>query len=200
MQKPSLILFDLDGVLRHFSVAIPQQVEKNYGLQAGILPLIAFSSGLLTAVTTGQITKQQWIEKVGDKVGNPQAAHDWFQDSGTIDTQMVTLIRKLRNAGYKTAILTNGTDTIRDEIEAFNLSQYFDAIFTTNEIGYAKPSPRAYQHVCEKLNLEPNKIVFIDDKASNIAGAEAVGFTGHLFRNVETLQKFLATKAILNAT
>ena len=43
-----------------------------------------------------------------------------------------------------------------------------------------KPDPAIYLHTCERLDVDPEATVFLDDMHMNVAGAEAVGMTGVL--------------------
>lgn len=50
----------------------------------------------------------------------------------------------------------------------------------SNEIGVRKPAPEAFAALTEALGVAPERTVFIDDNADNIAACEALGFTGLL--------------------
>lgn len=59
------------------------------------------------------------------------------------------------------------------------------------QIGLAKPDPRAYLWCCDALELVPERVTFIDDRAENVAAAEAVGMKGHLFTSQTELVRHL---------
>jgi putative hydrolase of the HAD superfamily len=97
----------------------------------------------------------------------------------------------LRAAGIRTAILTNGTDTIPAEAAELGLTAHFDAIFNSAEIGWAKPDARAFRHVLDALGLEASEVFFTDDSAGKLAGAEEVGMMTHHFVSAEGLRDAL---------
>jgi len=53
------------------------------------------------------------------------------------------------------------------------------------DVGLHKPQPEIYLLACERLAVEPNEAVFVDDLRENCAGAEAVGMTALLHRDPE---------------
>ena len=57
--------------------------------------------------------------------------------------------------------------------------------------GAAQPYPEIYRHVLDGLSVTPADAVFIDNRASNVAGAEAVGITGHVFTTQTAFRSFL---------
>src|SRR5690606_38181964 len=47
------VVFDLDGVVRHFAPAVVARIEQRHGLAAGVIPRAAFTTDLLVPLTTG---------------------------------------------------------------------------------------------------------------------------------------------------
>ncbi|GAB3611405.1 hypothetical protein GCM10027414_35310 [Humibacter ginsengiterrae] len=58
------VLFDLDGVVRHFYPEYVAAIELRHGLQAGSIEEFAFSHPVIDDVTTGRISRRQWIETI----------------------------------------------------------------------------------------------------------------------------------------
>ena len=64
----------------------------------------------------------------------------------------------------------------------------FRKVYTSWEIRHRKPDVEAYLTVAADMGLAPGQILFVDDKADNIAGARLAGFGGeHVTRPAETL-------------
>ncbi|WP_350350458.1 hypothetical protein ABS642_13280 [Microbacterium sp. A8/3-1] len=59
------VLFDLDGVVRHFDTDFTADIEARHGLSPGAVLDAAFEPDLLAQVTTGAISRQTWVELVG---------------------------------------------------------------------------------------------------------------------------------------
>jgi len=55
----------------------------------------------------------------------------------------------------------------------------FQKIYTSSNIGLRKPDAQAYDYVCKDMQLEPAKVLFLDDTLENISGALEVGLDAH---------------------
>lgn len=88
------------------------------------------------------------------------------------------LLREVREAGLRTAILTNGTiDPQRRKIEKHGLANLVDVVVVTEEIGVHKPDPRAFARVLAALGVEaPDAAMVGDDLRNDVDGALASGF------------------------
>ena len=197
--KPTCVLFDLDGVLRLFDPDGPVQAEKRHGLPAGSLLATATEHELMDRLTTGRITRAEWADEVGRRVGSIEAAREWTADTGTPDEEMLELADELRAAGIVVAILTNGTDTVRAELAETGIDQRVDHIFNSADIGVAKPDPACFRYVCDALAISGEQIFFTDDSASKLAGAREVGMTAHLFEGITVLRDELVALGLVEA-
>ena len=191
------VLFDLDGVIRHFDPEHHAAVEAKYGLEPGALHAAAFAPDLLEPAITGKITRAEWTRQVGERCGSPEAAAEWFSDRGKVDPAMLEIADTLRSQGTVVAILTNGTSTIPQEVENLGLVPHFDAIFNTAEIGYAKPDVRAFQAVLDRLHVAGPEVFFTDDSPSKLSGAIELGMTAEAFTGPANLRTTLASLDLL---
>ncbi|MBN1438466.1 MAG: HAD family hydrolase [Anaerolineales bacterium] len=89
----------------------------------------------------------------------------------------VEALERIRRAGSRTALLTNGESSIqRAKIERFRLAEYFDAILIEGERGIGKPDPRAFQAALEALDARPEGTWMIgDDPEYDIRPAKDLG-------------------------
>lgn len=186
-----VVLFDLDGVIRHFDPAHAADIEQRHGLETGTLEDIAFARPLIDDVTTGRISRADWMLRVGAQVGSAAAAEEWGAQSAIVDEALLELSDEIRALGLRTAVLTNGTDTIHAEIAAMGIGGRFDAVFNSAEIGYVKPDIRAFQHVLDALAVGPEEVFFTDDSASKLGGADTLSMRTHLFEGVAGLRRQL---------
>lgn len=53
--------------------------------------------------------------------------------------------------------------------------QAFDRIFVSSDMGCRKPERQAFEHIARDIGVSPPAILFFDDLAENIAGAQAAG-------------------------
>jgi putative hydrolase of the HAD superfamily len=182
------VLFDLDGVIRHFDPEVTAEIEQRHGIESGRLMETAFAGTAVEELTVGRLRRDAWIAGIGASLGCPAAAEEWGAQRARVDEDVLALAADLRDRGVRTAVLTNGTDAVRTEIEALGLTDVFEPIFNSAEIGFAKPDARVYAHVVEALGAAPEEIFFVDDSATNVAGAVAAGLRAHQFANAAALR------------
>jgi putative hydrolase of the HAD superfamily len=190
------VVFDLDGVLRHFDPSHVAGIEERHGLAVGSIHAAAFDAELLDAVITGRVDRAAWVQRVGERLRHPQAAAEWGRHPSDPDARMLALSDRLRATGIRTAILTNGTDTIADELGESGIDAHVDVVFNSAQIGVAKPDPRVFQHVLDALELPAEDVFFTDDSASKLAGADLLGIRTHHFTGVDGLRAALRAAGI----
>ncbi|WP_256209457.1 MULTISPECIES: HAD family hydrolase [unclassified Microbacterium] len=192
------VLFDLDGVIRHFDH--DTTLEARHGLADGAIARTAFSSPLIDEVTTGLLTREEWIIRVGEAAGSAAAAQEWGRTPFAADRDVLALVDAVRSHGTTCAILTNGTDTIDEELRDSGIDAHFDRVFNSADIGHAKPDVRAFRHVVAALDLPPEEVFFLDDSPGKLSGARALGMTTHHFTGVAALRTALHVAGVPGAT
>lgn len=185
------VLLDLDGVIRHFDPEHVAGVEHRHGLRPGSLTETAFEPDLLERVITGRMRRSEWVGEVGRRVKHPAAAEEWMSERGTVDATMMAEVGKLQSRGYVVAVLTNGTDTIAEEMESLGLDVRFDAIFNSAELGVAKPDRRAFELVAAALDVAPTEVFFTDDSQAKLRGAIELGMTARRFVGIDGFRQHL---------
>jgi HAD superfamily hydrolase (TIGR01509 family) len=58
-----------------------------------------------------------------------------------------------------------------------------DVIIYSHEVGLAKPDPRIYALTSQRVGVQAQEIVFLDDAERNVATAAAFGFHAILYQN-----------------
>ena len=87
-----------------------------------------------------------------------------------------SLLRCLQARKHPMAVVTNGSKSQRDKIEALEASRYFEAVLISGEVGIAKPDPRIFRQALSRLNAAPGRSVFVGDSLEHdIAGAGNAG-------------------------
>jgi len=87
------------------------------------------------------------------------------------------LLAAARNAGIRTAVITNGPgDVQRGKLAAVGLADAFDAVLISAEVGSAKPNTRIFDVALAELGVAAEDAWHIGDTlAFDIAGARAAG-------------------------
>jgi 2-haloacid dehalogenase len=73
----------------------------------------------------------------------------------------------------------------------------FRDIVVSGEEKLLKPDPALYYRALDRFGLKPAAALFVDDRAINVEGAEAVGMHGHLFTGAENLRRRLEADGLL---
>jgi|SRR6516165_2848454 len=97
---------------------------------------------------------------------------------------MYDLIRALRRAGLRTAMLSNSWGC--DEYPRADFPGLFDAVVISGEVGMRKPEEGIFLYAARALGLAPAECVFIDDMEANVAAAAGCGMTGLLHTGAQS--------------
>lgn len=181
------VVFDLDGVIRHYDRAIEADIERRWGLEPGRLLEIAYGGELGQDLMCGRISPDEFAHRLGVATGQPEAARELVAMNADLDHEMVALVASVRHR-VPVALLTNGTLQTRAELAAHGLSNAFDHVFNSAEIGLAKPHAEVFEHMLGVLGCEPGEVLFVDDRPANVEGALAVGIHAHHFTGREALR------------
>ena len=86
-------------------------------------------------------------------------------------------LKRLKSAGMKLAILSNGTPAMLAAASAnAGIGNLLDAILSVEQAGIFKPHPSAYQLACERLNLPAANLCFVSSNGWDAYSAKAFGF------------------------
>ncbi|MCM8595979.1 haloacid dehalogenase type II [Accumulibacter sp.] len=87
------------------------------------------------------------------------------------------VLRELRYAGVRRAILSNGTpEMLAAAVHNSGLDGLFDALLSVEEVGVFKPHPSVYQLAADRLAIAPAAICFLSSNAWDAYSAKAFGF------------------------
>lgn len=192
------IIFDVGGVLiRTHDWAGRQKWAARLGLAAAEFEDFVFNGtsgrqaqlGLMTAATHWQGLARHFGLADGEIV---QLRRDFFAGD-VLDEALVDYIKRLRQAGYRTGLLSNAPDDARRLLtEDYPIIDYFDGVIISAEVGVMKPDPKIYQLAAASVGVTVEEALFVDDVMANVAGARAVGMAALHFRDPVLVQTQLA--------
>jgi 2-haloacid dehalogenase len=86
------------------------------------------------------------------------------------------VLRRLKQAGMRTAILSNGSPAMLDAaVKGARLDDLLDAVLSVEEAGVYKPHPKVYQLAVERLGVPASAIAFQSSNAWDAHAASAFG-------------------------
>jgi epoxide hydrolase-like predicted phosphatase len=167
-----------EGISRESYVTVMRQwVKQAYAdSETGTNPIHALERGEVTNEEFELALASELVLEDGGPVAGPGLLHRMFAGS-TLDEAMIRLLRKLHADGVPTGLLSNSWG---GGYPTELLSELFDAVVISAEVGMRKPEPRIFLHAAGLLGIEPQECIFIDDIEANITAAEQLGFTGVL--------------------
>jgi 2-haloacid dehalogenase len=85
-------------------------------------------------------------------------------------------LRELRDGGYRTAILSNGSPAMLDPLVARSgIAGLLDAVLSVDEVRVFKTDPRVYQLVVDRLSIPADAICFFSSNAWDAWAASDFG-------------------------
>jgi putative hydrolase of the HAD superfamily len=89
---------------------------------------------------------------------------------------VVAVLAELDTTGVRLGCLSNDVSEWSKLLrERFGLGEYLTDWFVSGDLGVRKPAPEAFTILCRRLDVVPNRILLIDDRAENVSAARAAG-------------------------
>ncbi len=126
--------------------------------------------------------------------------HDhWLELASPVIDHSLRLMQALQGKGVPVYCLTNfGIGSFEFASGYYAFLKDFDRHYVSGHMGVIKPDPRIYQMVEEDCGIPPDRLIFADDRADNIAQAEARGWRGHLFDGPQGWADRLVAEGLLS--
>jgi len=127
-----------------------------------------------------------YFKRIGEKLEcplNPELLRSAYREYWKNTYKNLKLYPKVRETleilkknSVKMAIVSDMRTEIQlEKIHHLNLTQYFDAVITSEEVGVEKPHPAIFLTALHKLQLLSSEVIMVGDSPSrDIEGAEAL--------------------------
>ena len=177
------VVFDLDGVIvdteKYWSEAENEIYRKATGEELEPSELSGMTISNTYEYLSGEYGTQLSFEEFFDMY--EERAREVYMEKAELMPGFQSLIEELGEKGILIGVATGSywTDLV---IERFDLD--FDAKSDANLVeGNGKPDPETYELAIEKLGVEPEKAVAVEDSDPGVesakrAGLHVIGFTG----------------------
>ncbi len=118
------------------------------------------------------------------------------------NTELIQIIKEIREKGMKTAIISNTSGLImREKINQYfgeDINSLFDEIIISSEVGLLKPDPEIFRLTLTKLKVAAHDSVMVDDSDDYLRGARHLGITCFHFTDNESLTQNFKKLGILD--
>jgi putative hydrolase of the HAD superfamily len=181
-----VVLFDLFGVIARTQT--PAAVDALAAVAR--VPVPAFVDAYWrhrVPYDRGQVTAAGYWHAVADELGTGFGADrvaalvaadvaSW----SAVDDAMVALVER---AGARLGLLSNIPEDLAVHYERHHdrWLRRFEVVAFSCRLGVAKPDPEAFLWCCDLLGVNPDRILFIDDRAENTQAAGRLGMRTHRF-------------------
>jgi FMN phosphatase YigB (HAD superfamily) len=196
------VIFDRDNTLMHFDAAAAAAIEARIAAAVPTLP--SGAAGKHWMAWPGP-----WPRTIDQEPAFWQAFWNQFATqyqlpAGTVATlheigrfyhtcfiafpDTLACLTALRARGVRLAILTNfELPSIHLTLQNAGIEpSWFSVLLSSTTIGFPKPDARAYQAAAAALDLPPTACAFVDDLATNVEAAQALGMRGWLLDRAGT--------------
>lgn len=143
------------------------------------------------------ITWPEFFEKLSSLSGQPiPEIKEAFYQEKQIDEAVINLIKQLRG-NYKLGLLSNASGTyLRPILKEHGIDALFDVNTISSEVGLIKPDTEIFKLAVEKLGIEPQETIFIDDNSYNTESARTLGINSILYRDLASLKVELSALGV----
>jgi putative hydrolase of the HAD superfamily len=143
---------------------------------------------LVTGFETGRIPEEEFaaafaqrLSEVTPEPVDPATVVDGLFSGMSLEDDMIDAVGKVRSQGLKTGLLSNSW-SLRHYPRA-RFDALFDATVISGEVGLRKPDPAIYRLATERLGVDAQKCVFVDDHPGHLKAALAEGMTTVLHKS-----------------
>jgi putative hydrolase of the HAD superfamily len=141
----------------------------------------------------GEITEVAFLEKLTTHLepllGHPPEMHRFkeiYFEALQPNPEMIELMRELKAAGYRMAMLTNN---VREWEPLWRpmlpVDEIFETVVDSGFVGCRKPESQIYALTLERVGAAAEACLFVDDVEVNCEGARKAGMSAVHFRDNE---------------
>jgi len=183
------VIFDYGGVMKS-SHPLSMDIATIYNISVEEVEKVKkITIPFFSLLQRGLINEQEFWQKFSDAIKKPipqnykELLREIYEKTLVLFPEMIEFVKKLKDKGIKTAVLSNITKFQAEIIRKNNGYKEFDVLVLSYEEKLEKPELNIYLSVIKKLGVEPEECVFIDDKEKNLAPAKSLGMKTVLAKN-----------------
>jgi len=191
------VIYDVGGVLiRTHNWVGREKWAAKLGMEADDFEDFVFGGESGQQAQLGHITSAERWSQLGDhfglgETGIAELRQDFFSGD-LLDESLVAYIKRLRQTGYRTGLLSNAPDEARQLLSKdYPIIDDFDGVVISAEVGIMKPHPEIYRLAANGVGVDVTEALFVDDVMENVEGARAVGMQTLHFTDPEVVRQQL---------
>jgi len=202
MSKISCVLFDLGGVMIHWSDSwIIQELSKEFEIDEDEVAKQWRKN--LPDIAIGKIDEKKFWQNIGNELKSKKLANCTeslldriFRKRVTLNESVISLSKEI-SQNIPVGILSNTEQVTFSVIKDLISLNHFKYKFLSNEIGHIKPDVKIYSHVIENIPFPKEEIFFIDDLKTNVEAARNSGIDAVQYTDYDTLIEDCKTRELV---
>lgn len=199
------IIFDFGNVLGFFDHGlITGRLAEHSSLTAEAIHAALFGGPLEQDFDSGRISVPEFLRYARDRCkltcADEDIVHAWTEIF-TVNEEVCRLLPRLKGR-YRLLLgsNTNELHTAQFSRQFAEHLRHLDHLVFSHDIKARKPEAAFFQHCVQIAGCTPQEAVFIDDLPANIAGAQACGLHGIVYRRGADLPGQLAALGVTTTT
>ncbi|MBE0477689.1 HAD family hydrolase [Candidatus Aerophobetes bacterium] len=179
-KKIEAVIFDLNGVIIKSIARKLDGINKIFNVDLSQEGLYSIFYPVYMEASLGRISVQEFWQKIAKRLSSGYVVtgreDDVFLGQIELKENDVSDILSSLKRRYKLGLLSNFIkEWAYNLLERFKLSEYFDGILISSEIGERKPHLMLYLKICEALKVELEKSAYIADEEEDLVVPEKIG-------------------------
>lgn len=195
------VIFDLDGTLID-SMWVWQEIDRQFLGKRNI----SVPSDIDKALEGKSFTEsaEYFKERFALSMSIEEIKTEWNEMAWEFYTKQVSLkkgvrafLEMLKERNIKMGIATsNSVKLVQAVLNALEITEYFEQIKTSCEVGRGKPFPDIYLKVAEELGVEPSKCLVFEDIPNGVLAGKNAGMTVGCIRDRQDKDLWEETKSV----
>ena len=202
-KRPTTVVFDMDDVLcrYHFHKRLACLSEMT-GVAPETINEVIWEQGFDEDGDRGLYSAEEYLRGFCERLGATLSKQQWLEARAISiepDEQVLNMARQIKQRAIL-AMLSNNGPLLKESIDAVfpELVEIFgERTHFSYEFATAKPDPRVFVRLLERLQVKPQETLFIDDTETYIKGATKAGLCTHHFRSASELRPVLESYSLL---
>lgn len=173
------VLFDMDGLLvdsepvwYDVERALVERLGGTWGPehQAACIGGTLDASCRYIAELTGT---DRGVDELADEMLAAMVTR--FEEALPLHDGALELLDAVRSRGVPTGLVSSSYRVLVDAVVRRLGAERFDVTVAGDEVARGKPDPVPYLRACERLGVDPRRVVVLEDAMSGVNAAEAAG-------------------------
>lgn len=202
---PKGVIFDMDGVLVDSYQAHLESWQRSAAARG--LDMTEEQFAQTFGRTSREIIRHQWPEWSD----NEQEILQWDHHKEEIYREIITqrfpemdgagdLLAALDEAGFKLAIGSSGPpENVAAVVKVLPNASRFSAQVTGRDVTHGKPHPEVFLKAADKLGLQPDRCLVMEDAPPGVQAAKAAGMKVIAITGTAPREKLTAADAIVDS-